>query len=150
MKKPATFANRMQELLDIKQITKAELSRKTGISRSSITRYVKGDWEGKQDSVYRIAEVMNVSEAWLMGYDVPMQRTQIRDSNKIKGRLDSIPLEIQVLVLYFYMLNKEGQEKLMGYAGDLIASGNYAEDLNRAQEKLEELGVDLRLLNSQN
>lgn len=79
MEKPETFANRMQQLLDIKQITKAELSRRTGISRSSITRYVKGDWKGKQDSVYKIAEVMNVSEAWLMGYDVPMQRTQPQD-----------------------------------------------------------------------
>lgn len=74
MNKPETFAARMQQLLDVKQITKAELARRTGISRSSITRYVKGDWEGKQDAVYKIALEMDVSEAWLMGYDVPMQR----------------------------------------------------------------------------
>ena len=42
------------------------------ISKSSISHYLKGDWEGKQDAVYSIAQVLNVSEAWLMGYDVPM------------------------------------------------------------------------------
>ena len=74
MGKVATFAERMQQLLDLKGISKAELSRRTGLSRSSITRYVKGDWEGKQDAVYSIASAMDINEAWLMGYDVPMDR----------------------------------------------------------------------------
>ena len=76
MSKQATFAERIQQLLNIKGISKAELARQTGLSRSSITRYVKGDWEGKQDAVYNIAVAMDVSEAWLMGYDVPMDRVQ--------------------------------------------------------------------------
>ena len=79
MNKQATFAERMQQLLDIKGISKAELARQTGLSRSSITRYVKGDWEGKQDAVYSIAAAMDVNEAWLMGYDVPMDRIQPPD-----------------------------------------------------------------------
>ena len=51
-------------------MTQAELSSRSKIS--SISHYLKGDWEGKQDAVYSIAQVLNVSEAWLMGYDVPM------------------------------------------------------------------------------
>lgn len=77
MGKTATFASRLKTLLTVKQMTQAELSRKTGISKSSITHYVKGDWEGKQDAVYAIATETGVSEAWLMGYDVPMERTPI-------------------------------------------------------------------------
>ena len=53
-------------------MTQAELSSRSKISKSSISHYLKGDWEGKQDAVYSIAQVLNVSEAWLMGYDVPM------------------------------------------------------------------------------
>ena len=76
MDRPATFAERLKTLLEVKQITKAELSRMTGISKSSLTRYVKGDWEGKQDAVFAIAHATDVDEAWLMGYDVPMEKPE--------------------------------------------------------------------------
>lgn len=76
MDRPATFAERLKTLLEVKQITKAELSRMTGIGKSSLTRYAKGDWEGKQDAVYAIANATDVDEAWLMGYDVPMERPE--------------------------------------------------------------------------
>jgi len=72
--KVATFAERLRELLDIKRITQAELCRQTGISKSSMSHYVKGDWEGKQDSVYAISRAMCIDEAWLMGFDVPMDK----------------------------------------------------------------------------
>ena len=74
MQKPSTFAERLNTALNCRQITKAELSRLSGISKSSITRYVKGDWEAKQDAVYAIAQALNVNEPWLMGYDAPMER----------------------------------------------------------------------------
>ena len=72
MNKPSSFAKRLRELLDTNNMTQTDLSRATGISKSSISRYLKGDWEAKQDAVYAIARVANVNEAWLMGYDVPM------------------------------------------------------------------------------
>ena len=74
MEKPSTFAKRLNTALERRQISKAELARLSGLSKSSITRYVKGDWEAKQDAVYAIAQVLNVNEAWLMGYDAPMER----------------------------------------------------------------------------
>lgn len=70
--KISTFAQRLRVGLDTRQMTQAELSSRSKISKSSISHYLKGDWEGKQDAVYSIAQVLNVSEAWLMGYDVPM------------------------------------------------------------------------------
>lgn len=77
MYKPSTFAERLKTALDYKQMTKAELSRLTGISKSSLTRYAKGDWEGKQDAVYAIAQALNLNEAWLMGYEAPMDRSEL-------------------------------------------------------------------------
>ena len=74
MNKPSTFAKRLRELLDYTGWTQTELAAKTGISKSSINHYLKGDWEGKQDAVYSIARVANVSEAWLMGYDTSRTR----------------------------------------------------------------------------
>lgn len=71
--KVATFARRLREGLDVRRMTQAELAKRSGISKSSISRYIKGDWEGKQSAVYELAKALGVTEAWLMGYDVPME-----------------------------------------------------------------------------
>lgn len=75
MAKVTTFARRLRELLDAQGLTQAELSRRSGISTSSVSHYLKGDWEGKPDAIFALAERFAVSEAWLMGYDVPMERS---------------------------------------------------------------------------
>ena len=71
--KPATFAERLQELMQVKGLTKSALAKLCDIDRSNITRYCKGDYEAKQDVVYRIAGALHVNIPWLMGYDVPME-----------------------------------------------------------------------------
>ena len=85
--KNSTFAQRLRMGLDVRQMTQAELSNRSKISKSSISHYLKGDWEGKQDAVYSIAQILNVSEAWLMGYDVPMEP----DHPDSKPAADSVP-----------------------------------------------------------
>lgn len=70
--KTATFADRLNELLRVKGITKTELASRCDIDRSNITRYCKGEYEAKQDVVYKIASALTVNIPWLMGYDVPM------------------------------------------------------------------------------
>lgn len=74
--KVATFADRLNELLRIKNITKTELAKKCDINRSNMTRYCRDEYEAKQDVVYRIANEMNVDPVWLIGYDVPMERSK--------------------------------------------------------------------------
>lgn len=75
MDKLVPFSVRLKQLLDIRGITASELSRKTGVSKSSISRYLSGAWKAKQDAIYLIAQATDCSEAWLMGVDVPMDRT---------------------------------------------------------------------------
>lgn len=70
----ATFSKRLRTAIDMRGISQTELAKKTGISKSSISHYLKGDWEGKQDAVYALALALNVSEAWLMGFDAKMER----------------------------------------------------------------------------
>lgn len=72
--KRISFSERLRQGLELKNMKPAELSRLTNISKSSISHYLKGDWEGKQDAVYRIAHALGVSEAWLMGFDVPREK----------------------------------------------------------------------------
>lgn len=86
-KKTATFAQRLREGLDLRGMKQIELASRSGISKYSISHYLKGDWEGKQDAVYELARALNVSEAWLMGYDVPAERS----APKVSVQLDKKP-----------------------------------------------------------
>lgn len=71
----ASIAERLKEALAIRGMKQAELVAKTGIGKSSISTYISGEYEPKQRNIYKIAEALGVSEAWLMGFDVPMKKT---------------------------------------------------------------------------
>ncbi|MDY3766675.1 MAG: helix-turn-helix domain-containing protein [Lachnospiraceae bacterium] len=44
------------------------------MNKSDISQYCSGKVEPTQDKLFILCEALNVSEAWLMGYDVPMER----------------------------------------------------------------------------
>lgn len=69
-----TFSNRLNTAMRIRNIKATELSEKTGIAKSSLSEYINGKYEAKQDGVYLLARALNVNEAWLMGLDVSMER----------------------------------------------------------------------------
>lgn len=77
----ASTADRLRQALEDKNIKQIELSQRTGIDRSRISRYLSGDYEPKQDAIHKMAKALNVSEMWLWGYDVPMQRTREQKKN---------------------------------------------------------------------
>ena len=66
--------NRLREALNIRGMKQVELCEKTGIKKSSINGWIKQNWQPKQESLYKMAKVLDVSEMWLAGYDTPMER----------------------------------------------------------------------------
>ncbi len=71
----ASIAERLRLALDQKNMKQSELSELTGIGKSSISTYLSGEYEPKQRNIYKMAKVLDVNEAWLMGEDVPQSRT---------------------------------------------------------------------------
>ncbi len=67
-------SERIATALSIRNMKQSELCERTKIPKSAISQYISGVFEPKQDRIYLIARALNVSEAWLMGYDVPMER----------------------------------------------------------------------------
>lgn len=70
----ATCAERIRAALTIKGMKQSDLCRLTKIPKSALSQYISGAFEPKQDRIYLMAQALNVSEAWLMGLDVPMER----------------------------------------------------------------------------
>lgn len=71
----ATTAERLAEALSDAGKKPADLAEATGLSRSTIGRYLSGQMEPKQKAVSKLGQALNVSEMWLWGYDVPKNRT---------------------------------------------------------------------------
>ena len=77
----ASCGQRITKALSIRNMKQTELCRITEIPKSSLSLYLSGAYEPKQDRIYLISKALNVSEAWLMGYDVPMERNDIQKKN---------------------------------------------------------------------
>lgn len=91
-----SFASRFREALDLRNMKQSELCEKTGIGKSAISQYLSGSFEPKQQNVYKIALALDVSEAWLMGYNVPMTRTTIENGGGWAGYNYYIQMQPQV------------------------------------------------------
>lgn len=90
-----TFTNRLNKAISLRGIKPIELSEKTGIDKSKISSYMSGRYKAKQDGVYLLAHALDVSEVWLMGYDVPMERNDNIESNVFP--IADIPKKVPVV-----------------------------------------------------
>lgn len=87
---------RLKAVMDTKEISAAELSRLSGIRASSISDYLNAKYEPKQDKIDLMARALNVSPAWLMGYNTEESPTRHAKGIRIPvlGRVAAgIPIE---------------------------------------------------------
>jgi transcriptional regulator with XRE-family HTH domain len=84
-------ASRIKDALSMRGMRQVELCEMTKIPKSAMSQYVSGAFEPKQDRIYLIAKALNVSEAWLMGYDVPMSRVNTNVTPTEATENDSTP-----------------------------------------------------------
>ena len=80
MKLISDFAERLRMALDFRNMKATELSELTGINKSTISQYLSKEYEPKRDRIELFAKILNVNEAWLTGYDVPMETNNQDDS----------------------------------------------------------------------
>ena len=64
--------NRLTQALSLRNMTQQDLSDATKIPKSSISQYISGYASPKSDRIHLIAKALQVTETWLLGYDVPM------------------------------------------------------------------------------
>ena len=70
----ASTPERIREAMDTIGMSQADLTASTGLSHSTISRYVSGKMEPKQKAISLLARALGVTEMWLWGYDVPFER----------------------------------------------------------------------------
>lgn len=75
MNKTSTFKDRINMYMRITGSRITDIARLTSIEKGTISAYANGRYKPKQQRVQEIADALNVSSAWLDGYDVPMEET---------------------------------------------------------------------------
>lgn len=62
-----SFKDRLEEALEMRGMTAAELSKATGIGEGAISQYRKGAYKASQRNLERISKALRVPIPWLMG-----------------------------------------------------------------------------------
>lgn len=98
--------DRLAEALRVRDMLPVELARKSGISKGSVSKYLKGDIIPKQNAIGAMADALNVSPAWLMGYDLTM------DGKKPQQiEVSKLTPENQALLRAYYQALIDSQEE---------------------------------------
>lgn len=75
------FAKRLSGLLEESDETTYSLASKLGLTPATISRYANALMKPKVPTVVSMAQIFNVNEAWLMGYDVSKEKNNLKSPN---------------------------------------------------------------------
>ena len=102
---------RIREEMARQKLTMTELANRSGLNRSSISRYVADKVEPKPDAVVAISKALNVSPEWLIG---------LNDSKAIKENKQFKPVKLSALetglIIDFRACSSEDKLHLLEYA----------------------------------
>ena len=134
-----TTSIRLKELLaqrKLKQVDVLELSKpyceKFGVklNKNDLSQYISGKVVPGQQKLTILGLALNVSEVWLMGYDVPMER----DASVTPTEINSQTIGKHPLIQLFESMNPQGQQMLLEYARYIADTPKYKKDYLASSE----------------
>lgn len=117
------FKDRLAEIESIFSVTLTDISDRTGIPLSTISMYKNGKRSPKQDKITAICKEFNLNEAWLMGYDVQMEKPTTTYQDVDTDLMVKIMLDYDNyanLITIIDKLSKENRDRLYDYAQILL------------------------------
>lgn len=103
LERVSTTQARLREAFAASGKKQADLARNTGLDKGAISSYLSGKYEPKQKAIGLLARELGVSEMWLWGYDVPLERTPEQKKNddlvKVIAQLRKDPEFFEVVAL---------------------------------------------------
>lgn len=113
LQKVSTISERLQMAMDKRKIKQIDLARVADVNQGALSRYLKGSYEPKSATIYKLALALDVSDMWLEGYDVPMERSQKQKEIDFKNNLyKKIAQDMDLLktISQYYNLPEEKQK----------------------------------------
>lgn len=132
-------SERLKQLMSERNLKQVEILEKSlpyqkelGIKmgKSTLSQYVNGVQSPDQHRIYLLSKTLEVSEPWLMGYDVEKKRVPDNERNSTSNE------QPEILPIY-NKLEKPRQEKVLSYAKDQLEeqeSSNIISIFNKPQD----------------
>jgi len=127
MKKESTSA-RLKQIMSERDLRQVDILERTlpfcrtygvKMNKSDISQYVSGKVEPNQDKLFVLSLALNVSEGWLMGFDVSRTRSSSTFSSM------QLTDQEEHLVISFRGLNEDGREKAIERVEELLDVPRY-------------------------
>lgn len=129
-----TTANRLKKVMDQNGLRQVDILKKAEpyckkfgvkLGRNDLSQYISGKVSPGQEKLTVLALALNVSEAWLMGFDVPMERIDPellqlqKESRKNFAEKWNIQYYEKQLLKYFTQLIDENKKRAIQYTENL-------------------------------
>ena len=123
---------RIKQGLEIREITQTQLAARANIDKGQLSSYISGKYKPRQNNIDALAAALNVNEAWLMGFDVPMERA----SNNVEiDQSVSKSVECKEILEICEQLSTHNQRKVLTYSKNLLSTQQMEEDLLAAHAR---------------
>ena len=123
---------RIKQGLKIREITQTQLATKANIDKGQLSSYISGKYKPRQNNIDALAKALNVNEAWLMGFDVPMERVP----NKTESvQSSSVSAQCKEIIEVCNQLSPHNQRKVLTYSRNLLSTQQMEEDLLAAHAR---------------
>jgi len=118
----AEIKDRIREAMELRELTQSELSEKAKIDKGQLSSYLSGKYKPRQRNIEALAKTLNVDEAWLMGFDSPME-PQLANENQFNSD------DERTLILSYRKLNDKNKKKCYIYTNTLLTNQQMEEEL---------------------
>ena len=123
---------RIKQGLEIREITQTQLATKANIDKGQLSSYISGKYKPRQNNIDALAKALNVNEAWLMGFDVPMERVSGKTESKQEPSYSS---QCKEIIEVCEQLSAHNQRKVLTYSKNLLSTQQMEEDLLAAHAR---------------
>ena len=104
--------NRIEQALNTRGMKRIELAEKTGISKATISNWINQKYQPKQESLFKLAKVLEVSEMWLAGYDATMERpVEQKKSDELAQLIHSMRTDDDLKNLFLSICSLTGEQR---------------------------------------
>ena len=111
-----TFGQRLVASREKHNLSQKEFAERLGITPTRLNYWEKDKREPAIEMIKLIAQILDIDTNYLIGFQPKKKESP--------STTEAAPGEDHMIALY-RELNHEGQEKLIDYADDLVASGKY-------------------------
>ena len=88
---------RLIEAMKLRGMTATELANKSGLAKSSVSRYLTGENIPRSIAIGKMANALNVSPAWILGYNLTIDGQEIPNIE-----IDKLTEENKTRLLAYY------------------------------------------------